>query len=37
MATRKVTSIYKMQRIPETKDIYSLEKSQFMYKYNNSQ
>ena len=31
--TNKVTTIYKMQKILQLKDIYNLEVSKFMYKY----
>jgi len=31
--TNNVTTIYKMQKIPQLKDIYNLEVSKFMYKY----
>jgi len=37
LLTNKVTTIYKMQKILQLKDIYNLEVSKFMYKYTNSQ
>jgi len=35
LVTRKVTNIYKTQKVRRLKDIYSLEVSKFIYKYNN--
>jgi len=37
LATRKVSNIYKTQKILQLKDIYNLEVSKFMCKYTNSQ
>ena len=37
LLTNKVTTIYKMQKILQLKDIYNLEVSKFMYKYTTSQ
>jgi len=37
LVTREVTNINETQEILQLKDIYSLEVSKFMYKYNNSQ
>jgi len=37
LVTRKVTNIYKTQKILQLKDVYNLEVSKFMYKYTNSQ
>jgi len=33
LLTNKVTTIYKIQKNPQLKDIYNLEVSKFMYKY----
>ena len=33
LLTNKVSTIYKMQKILQLKDIYNLEVSKFMYKY----
>jgi len=37
LLTNKVTTMYKMQKILQLKDIYNLEVSKFMYKYTTSQ
>jgi len=37
LLTNKVTTIYKMQKILQLKDIYNLEVSKFKYKYSTSQ
>jgi len=37
LLTNKVTAIYKMQKIPQLKDIYNHEVSKFMYKYTTSE
>jgi len=37
LLTNKVTTIYKMQKILQLKDLYNLEVSKFMYKYTTSQ
>jgi len=37
LLTNKVTTIYKMQKILQLKDIYNLYVSKFMYKYTTSQ
>jgi len=37
LLTNKVTTIYKMQKLLQLKDIYNLEVSKFMYKYTTSQ
>ena len=37
LLTNKVTTIYKMQKILQLKDIYNLKVSKFMYKYTTSQ
>jgi len=37
LLTNKVTTIYKMQKILQLKDLYNLEVSKFMYKYATSQ
>jgi len=37
LLTNKVTTIYKMQKILQLKDIYNLEVSKFIYKYTTSQ
>ena len=34
LLTRKATTIYKTQKIIQLKDVYNLEVSKFMYKYN---
>jgi len=37
LLTNKVTTIYKMQKILQLEDVFNLEVSKFMYKYNTSQ
>jgi len=37
LLTNKVTTIYKMQKVLQLKDIYNLEVSKFMYKHTTSQ
>jgi len=37
LVSRKVTTIYETQKILQLKDVYNLELSKFMYKYDNFQ